>query len=331
MKLLSLFFISTLVLSSCSNKDNNSKVAGVSDSTINRLVEDQFNKVHYDEPIDTDGFTAAEIEELYATTLNHPVAKPSRVPDYDPAGQIGFCFGRSTTALLVARKMALNPESIKKLFIVGDLHAPGRPTEWRFHTTTIVKRDDGQWIAIDPIMNQSLTAIQWIKKVRYYWDRWYLDDANFDKPQAKIYLTPFDAVLPDIRTFTANGTGENLIDLNFDPEGREGFTRRPDLQRSGVDELAYELNKKASDKYFLSHNENPESDSFNYIGLEVVNTAYLAYKGYFVDLLQTFEEGTWKSDGETGPTALTGGTSIVDPEEGPSSVFSFRLDKLLAE
>jgi hypothetical protein len=332
-----ILLLGLMVATSCVKKDAKSGVANADSAPgdaaiVNRQITDQFNKIHLDEPVDKDALTAAEIAELYQTTVAHPVAKLSKVSFYDPAGRVGFCFGRSTTAHLVARKMALNPDSIKKLFIVGDLRAPGGATEWRFHVTTLVKRDDGVWIAVDPIMNKTMTANQWIKRVRYYWDRWYIDDPNYDKPQAKIYLAPFDAVLPDIRTFSANETGELLIDISFDPEGREGFTRRPDLQKPGVDELAYELSKEAAHKYFLSFNEDPESDSFDFVGLNVVDTIYISYESYFVDLLQSFENGTWKSQGAVEPSTLTlSGSTDIDPEVGPSSTYSFRFDKLLAE
>lgn len=214
---------------------------------------------------------ASRRERLFTRTATHPVSRLDRLPAYDPDGLIGFCFGRAMTAHLVARRMGLHPDALRKLFIVGDLRQRGAAaTEWRFHVTTLVQGSDSLWYAVDPILGRVHTMEQWIDTVQATWDIGH---------RAYLYLTPPSIVLPDVSRVPDSDqeTGEALIELSFDPAGKEGFTHRPQ-----VDARAYELSEEASRRYLVDVEES--SDAFDF-ARATINGQDFPYNDYFVDLL----------------------------------------------
>ena len=92
---------------------------------------------------------AGQIAQLYAGLVRNPVSRLERLDEYDPSGAIGFCYGRAMSAQLMASRLGLETKSIRKLFIVGDLRSNPAKRDWRFHVTTIVRNDRGEWIALD--------------------------------------------------------------------------------------------------------------------------------------------------------------------------------------
>ena len=147
------------------------------------------------------GLTDAERRFVFRFVYEHPVASPEHIGDYepfpdDPAKQVGYCFGRAMAVHLESKALKLKTESIRKLFIIGDLRSGDEP-EWGFHVTTLVRdlEDEKKWFAIDPIMKgitqgRSQSADDWIAVVRSIWDR---------KKEAKLYITSIFAVMPDPR------------------------------------------------------------------------------------------------------------------------------------
>jgi len=246
---------------------------------------------------------------LYQMAVENPVATldDAVIGKYDPTGAIGFCFGRAMTAQLGARELGLSLSSLKKLFIVGALcsgctGATDAP-EWRFHVTTVVKGEDRKWYAIDPIMHESgpyrpLTVERWIERVREGWDRYHGGE-----PRAKLYLTPPDAILPDITTLPSPETGERLIELNFVPESHGLRALRSTNRALGLSsrnrEKIYALTAGQAAEYFLTTSER-EADRFRFLDIRIDGDA-IPYNGYFVDLLKTDLEPDVGLGGEPGP------------------------------
>src|SRR4051794_39924629 len=59
---------------------------------------------------ETKGLSEADRRALFQFAVNHPVASPRYIQDYepfpdDPRRSIGYCFGRAMTVHLKARKM----------------------------------------------------------------------------------------------------------------------------------------------------------------------------------------------------------------------------------
>ncbi|MDZ4662807.1 MAG: protein-glutamine glutaminase family protein [Pseudomonadota bacterium] len=229
------------------------------------------------------------VNAIYKSTLSNPVSKLEVLEKYDPTGIIGFCFGRAMTAHLTARDFRIEPKSIFKLFLVGDLRSNGSKPEWRFHVTTVVPMKDGAkliWMAIDPIMKKPITVAQWIQEVRTGWDSWHADE----KHHAKLYLVKNDAVMPDIRSFPEVETGKYLIELKFNPEAN-GIKKSVKWANAfDVDDQIYAPTSVKVDKFFLVTKSNSRNQ-FSFLGLKI-NTDDISYNNYFVDLLATFTQPT---------------------------------------
>lgn len=91
----------------------------------------------------------------------HPVVgsyQSSRYEKRDTA--IGFCFGRATYVDLIARRMGVQKDSIRKLWVVGPMRSGG--IDWAFHVTTLIRGENGEWLAIDNFPGRVLTAREWV-------------------------------------------------------------------------------------------------------------------------------------------------------------------------
>jgi hypothetical protein len=193
-----------------------------------------------------------------------------KLAKYDPQGFIGFCFGRAMAVHLLARQSGLAEDSVRKLFVIGDLREGADP-EWRFHVTAVVKGEDGLWYAIDPIMDGPLTMAAWMAEVRGIWDK---------GRKARFYMTPASTVLPDVTTVPDPGqeTGKGVIELSFDPAGKEGFS-----PMAGLGDEVSAVSPEAAAKYFKA--VDAPADAFDFEGI-TINGARVSYNGYFVDLLR---------------------------------------------
>lgn len=216
-----------------------------------------------------------ERERLLDQVSSHPVTSLSNLTKYDPQGFVGFCFGRAMGAHLMGRKMGLRRDSIRKLFIIGDLRS-GPDPEWRFHVTTLVRgAEDKAWHAIDPIMTypiangKPLRLESWVAAVQKVWDK---------EKKAKLYMTSSWVVFPDVTQNPDGATGNHIIELVFDPADKKGFT--PGTQGKV---LYYELDRGAEDTYMISVRE-PEKDRFNFEGV-TIDKNFISYNGYFIKLL----------------------------------------------
>ncbi|MBI5623556.1 MAG: hypothetical protein HY924_07250 [Elusimicrobia bacterium] len=223
-------------------------------------------------PSHIEGLTPSQLSDLWKRTYEHKIAgldDEAKLKRYDPDGIIGFCFGRAMAAHLLARQLGLPQDRIKKLFVIGDLRS-GETPEWRFHVTTLVKGIDDRWHAVDPIMDGPMTADEWISAVHRGWD---------PAKKARFYLTDADAVIPDITSVPdlPKETAARIIELAFDPEGKEGFT-----PWSGSAERVYEIDAARQ----AGHLRSAGSSSAGFDFLQVaVNDMLISYNGYFADLL----------------------------------------------
>lgn len=254
----------------------------LSDITSNKLVtsddvRNAFYSIENAENGQLENLSIGEMNILFQNAVNHPVAKLSKenIKKYDPDGIIGFCFGRAMTVHLLARKMGVSSTSLKKMFVIGDLRS-GKDPEWRFHVTTLVKNEKGEWFAVDPIMKGPMDVRDWIKTVQKVWDSWQNGIHN-----AKFYLVTTDAVIPDLSVFVApeNEKGEHIIEIKFDPATKEGFTLNPE-----VSEKAYNVSLNSEKKYFSAVTEE-ESTKFDFLKVVINTTDHIVFNNYFVDLL----------------------------------------------
>lgn len=279
-----------------------------------------FNEVHLGSPNKFKSFSEVQRRFLYHLTATHKVASLDHMQKYDPDGIIGFCFGRSMAAHLIARRMGLRADAIRKMFVVGPLGSGGK-IEWRFHVTTIVRGENGDWYAIDPIMGSPLTEPAWIQRVKIGWDQ---------PGKGKYYVVSPEVVLPDLRIIPEidKETGKFLIEISFDPSKNSEFKAIPGLGKS-----VFETTEETSQKYFTCVNEKG-LEKFDFLKIAINNTPF-EYNDYFFDLLKTMKAAP---DGQFVPTArdlviaATEASRYVSFSPNfPENVLSFRFSKISGE
>jgi hypothetical protein len=229
-----------------------------------------------DRPATKTALTKKERQEIFNEVSRHRVASLAQLDKYDPTGEIGFCFGRAMATHLIARKHGLAEESVRKLFVIGDLRQSENP-EWRFHVTTLVRGEEGGWFAIDPIMEfpiapgTPLPMDRWMQIVEKVWDK---------KKQAKFYEVTPKTVLPDLREVpdVDKENGNFIIEIRFQPTKDKGFAR------AMVGERLYYVPSDVSEAdYFMQVGEK-RVDTFLFEALKINGQLY-HFNGYFFDLL----------------------------------------------
>jgi len=111
-----------------------------------------------------DGFTnyatKEELDLIYNDAANEKVHINHSC--YDPKGTVGFCFGRATIVHMEALIRGMNPDSIRKIWIVGEMQGG-----WGHHVATMIKGKDG-WNVLDPNLGRVVTIEEWIKAYEPY-------------------------------------------------------------------------------------------------------------------------------------------------------------------
>ncbi len=64
---------------------------------------------------------------------------------------IGYCFGRGCYVDLMLMRLGVDRDSIKKIWAVGPMGAPGDSITWQFHIGHMVRTPDGKWLVIDNV------------------------------------------------------------------------------------------------------------------------------------------------------------------------------------
>lgn len=260
-----------------------------------------------------------ELLSLFRSVVNDQVASLDMLDKYDPSGAIGFCFGRAMAVQLLARKMGLANESIKKLFIVGDLRSEADP-EWRFHVTALVKGPRDTWFAIDPVFEKPLSALAWIKTARDTWDK---------KGIAKLYFTGPSSVFPDLRAVPSpeEEKREHLIELSFDPENKAGFSAKPEFGP-----LAYSLSDDSEAGYFSQ--VSGTAAGFDFLSV-TSNGTTVPYNNYFADLMDNVlaqgagTGGAENLHGEASSGAAHASSMALSPRAGNGNPYSMKFKTFL--
>jgi len=265
------------------------------------------------------GFDARQRESLFRAVADHKVAGLDQLDKYDPTGIIGFCFGRAMAAHLIALRMGLTQDNIRKLFIVGDLRSGDKP-EWRFHVTTLVRGIDGAWYAVDPVLPEAMEMSAWIAKVQDTWDK---------GRKSRLYVTPADTVLPKLSVFPETPeaeTGELIIELKFDPKGKKGFEAVESLPDKKT--MAFDVDAERAARYF--DGASGGQGTFGFMGIRI-NGEWFDFNSYFADLIEAVLSAP---DGDFEPAASLrtlgagGAFSAPLPRPRPGDLGSFRVKAL---
>lgn len=121
-------------------------------------------------PEDTRGRIPAIDKDLAVRLVDsikrHPIVAEIETLRYNkhPGTEIGFCFGRATYTHLMLLHLGVLKDSIKKVWVVGNLQA-GNLT-WQFHVGTIVRSTTpGQWWVLDSYFNEPLELAEWVDRM----------------------------------------------------------------------------------------------------------------------------------------------------------------------
>lgn len=108
--------------------------------------------------------TKEQAESVRKLMKNHPVVGERSIEKYDPNGNFGFCFGRAIWAHLELLRRNVSKQSIKKVFVVGEMDDKESPL-WDYHVATAVKGPDDVWWVIDTWVNKVMTVEEWYNEM----------------------------------------------------------------------------------------------------------------------------------------------------------------------
>lgn len=275
-KLLFILILYILVCFPCCSKTDGVHINAcfAREESGDEKIHNIYLKISGSSKIKCDALTAPDRKAIFDFLSNDSVTAFSSIKKYDPLGMIGFCFGRAMAAHLKALQMGLDPKSIVKVFIIGDLKYNG-VTEYRFHVATVLKGDDDKWYAFDTTRGMKLqTFSQWIEECRRIWDK---------EQKARIYLVPPCAVIPDVRIFPdiEKEKGEYIIEISFNPAENKGFVKSEFM---GVE--LFSPDEKALKEYFLCADAH-KGKSFDFREIKINNDVYF-FNNYFLDLMKVF-------------------------------------------
>lgn len=153
------------------------------------------------------------LQTVWQNIVDHPVAALCHLPEYDPAGDIGFCFGRAMAAHLEAMVQNIDEVHIKKVFTLGDfrnIEDGDKLTTWHYHVTTAVRADDGRWYAIDPRMSGPIPIGAWAR----HWESYAVDELSFRVAHART-LYPQGHRYYEMRLFDTEQNLQGNAQLRF--------------------------------------------------------------------------------------------------------------------
>lgn len=141
--------------------------------------------------------TKEERAKLFREITALPAVADSTCGNYRASARIGFCFGRAFAAHLQALRFGLHKASIKKVWLVGELKMQGE--KWRYHVATMVRGEDGEWYAFDPVLGREMPAVEWYQALR---------ESADPGGSARLFVTEAGRMFP----YNWKGYGENELD-----------------------------------------------------------------------------------------------------------------------
>lgn len=133
------------------------------------------------------GFSVRDGEALLSLMRTHPVVGLAATATYDPAGEVGFCFGRAAFAHGELLRAGVSPSDIVKIFAVGHFSLNFRT--WDYHVATAVRGANDQWLVIDGLRDHVTSVDEWMSDVRAM-------DQDARHPTIRFYFTPPRKFLP---------------------------------------------------------------------------------------------------------------------------------------
>jgi hypothetical protein len=132
--------------------------------------------------------TEVQAAKLRQFLIQHPIAGDSALDKYSKTNStVGYCFGRATLAHVELLRRGVDPKSIRKIFVIGEMKYT--LDIWELHVATIVKKTGGGWWVLDGLFNKTLEVQDWYKEILKI-------AVNTAHPKIRLYLTDPVKFLP---------------------------------------------------------------------------------------------------------------------------------------
>ncbi len=102
-----------------------------------------------------------QAQTIYDDMVNTPCVRHDG-PYQRPGVAIGYCFGRAITSHMHAIRRGVEPQAMKKIWVVGPMRG-----DWGHHVAHMIRADDGSWWVIDNVTGL-VKADQWISSLKTY-------------------------------------------------------------------------------------------------------------------------------------------------------------------
>ncbi|MCB0370531.1 MAG: hypothetical protein KDD45_14180, partial [Bdellovibrionales bacterium] len=165
-----------------------------------KLLEDNYSDSHsqkQDGLVPTENLTL----KIQSSINKHPVVSFLHRSHYQQENtEIGYCFGRGCYVDLVLFRLGVNQNSVKKIWAVGAMAAPG--VIWQFHIGVLVQLPDKSWIVIDN--NPGSYKVHSLDS----WTRYF--KAKNSDGNLRFYITDSSKFTPSTGTYDSVQLGLNL-------------------------------------------------------------------------------------------------------------------------
>lgn len=129
-----------------------------------------------------------QAKEMTKFLTSHPIVGDKGIKKYTGKNrQLGFCYGRATLAHVELLRRGVMPESIRKIFVLGELMY-GQEV-WELHIATLVKNPSGSWWVLDGLFEGVLEVKDWYQKILKI-------GINKKFPKIRLYVTDPVKFLP---------------------------------------------------------------------------------------------------------------------------------------
>lgn len=115
-----------------------------------------------------DGVTAEQANLVLESIAKNPVASKMGLVNYTREGvDIGYCFGRAVYFHMMFIKLGVNPDSLRKIWVLGEI--PQNGIKWGHHVALMVRgTKPGEWFVLDTFVGKVRTARSWFAEIRRY-------------------------------------------------------------------------------------------------------------------------------------------------------------------
>lgn len=198
---------------------------GVTSSKIaerfNILNEETFTRVEKEPLVSrshrVDGVTVEQAMQVLESIGRNPVASKMGLVNYAREGvDIGYCFGRAVYYHLMFLKLGVNPDSIRKIWVLGEI--PQNRIQWGHHVAIMVRgTKPGEWLVLDTFVGKVRSARSWFHEMK----------RHTRDPKLRVYTTEASKFSLNLGTYDPIQMG---LRLPKEVDWYRGFF--PDLFRS---------------------------------------------------------------------------------------------------